>query len=128
MQLEPVETYCFKFHKAFSKKQRTFPKNYDSATKLLVRHLCGKHHEQPVSSKKLMHIHTAKDFEIWKFQVMTQGLKPGQWPRLWVGVAYSLDLIVPLVLDSHTNNYEDNEHESSAIRLMESFCAENLAN
>ncbi|NWN87436.1 MAG: hypothetical protein HLX51_02670 [Micrococcaceae bacterium] len=128
MQLEPVDTYCSSFNKSYSRKHRSFPKDYQAATKLLVRHLCGTHPEQPLSEKKLKRIHVANEFEVWKFNVMTQGLRPSQWPRMWLGVAPMLDLIVPLVIDSHTNNYSDNTHEATAISLMQSFCAENLAN
>lgn len=128
MQLEPVGTYCADFAKKYSKKHRTFSSDYKAATKLLVLHLCGRHKEKPVSDKKLRLIHANSDFEIWKYNVVTTGLRPGQWPRMWLGVSYELDLIVPLVIDSHVNNYSDNAHEASAIELMKTYCESNLAN
>lgn len=127
MQSEPVGVYCSSQYKAICKKHKTFPKNYEQSFTLLNGHLCPAKDIHPVSSKRLVHLADGDGYQVWKFHVMVQGLKPGQWPRLWVGVAMELDLLVPLDLRMHGDNYDDSTVERGAITLMEHHLSELLA-
>ena len=118
MQREAIELYCKAAYKEICKKHRTFANDYLDAFKLLNHHLCPSKPERPIAPKRLVHLHDGEGFQVWKYQVMAQGLRPGQWPRLWVGVIPGSDLLVPLVLDMHGNNYDDSAHEANAVRLI----------
>ena len=123
MQREPVQTYCSPAFKAITKKHRTFEKDFSQAYTLLNQQLCPKKAERPLTPKHLVRIHQSDGFEIWKFQVMVRGLRPGQWPRLWVGVASAEGILVPLALGMHGDNYRDNDMEEIAITTMKGYCA-----
>ncbi|GAA1579407.1 hypothetical protein D3229_10060 [Leucobacter aridicollis] len=128
MQRESVKTFCASVLKDIAKKHRTFPADFEQAFTLLNHHLCPAKPARPLGPKRLIHLHDGEGFEVWKFQVMTQGLRPGQWPRLWVGVAPALDLLVPLELNMHGNNYSDNDLEKSAIERMAEYYRDLSAN
>lgn len=124
MQHEPVETFCSSEFKKIKKKHQGFEKNFEQASTLLNQQLCPKKTVKPLTSKHLNRLHVGDGFEVWKFQVFVKGLKQGQWPRLWVGVAHEFDLLVPLEMGMHGDNYDDNTKEKNAIRAMSAYVKE----
>lgn len=40
---------------------------------------------------------------------------------MWVGVAHSFDLLVPLEVGMHGDNYDDNAMEARAIKSMSDY-------
>lgn len=128
MQRESVDLYCSAEFKEIKKKHRSFEGDLEKALTLVNQQLCPKKTGRPLTSKHLNHLHDGEGFQVWKFQVMVQGLRPGQWPRVWLGVTHEFELIVPLVLDMHGNNYDDSTHQREAIRTMGTFYKEMASN
>lgn len=128
MQRESIELHCLAVFKDIKKKHRTFGEDLEQALTLVNQQLCPKKSGKPLTSKHLTHLHDGDGFQVWKFKVMVQGLRPGQWPRIWLGVAHDFDLIVPLVLDMHGNNYDDNAHQRTAIQTMSDFYLDMASN
>lgn len=118
MQRESLDRYCSKLAKKLQSKHPTFREDFKKAYTLLNNHLCVAKPTKPISPKRLTQLHHSDDFEVWKYQVMVQGLRPNQWPRMWVGVIRQVDLLVPLVLDAHQNNYNDSDNEREAKLLL----------
>lgn len=59
--------------------------------------------------------------DVYKLQVPISGLKRGQWPRLWIGVSIERQLLIPLTLGVHKDNYADNEMFAQAVKLIEDY-------
>lgn len=120
--------YCDKSCRKIRKDYRSFDKDMDTALKLLGKQFCPDNRTEPVKPGRLLSRITAADgYEVWKFNVAVSGerLRPGQWPRLWFGVVYESELIVPLVLARHKDYGEnDSVQENEALSLMQAYMLE----
>lgn len=120
--------YCDKARKRIAKDYRSFGDDMDTALKLLGKQFCPIDRVEPVKPGRLLSRITAVDgYEVWKFNVAVRGqrLKPGQWPRLWFGVVYESQLIVPLVVARHKDYGEgDAVQENEALALMRDYMSE----
>lgn len=104
-----------------SKKHWSFPKSYEQALTVVEAYL-----QDPVGVNKppqLIRLSVGDGYELWKLHgVVGEGLKPGQWPRLWFGVVSGDPaVLVPLALDVHQRGYSDNDHEREARRLLKAY-------
>lgn len=121
MRREHIELHCASEFKSIAKKHRSFESDYSQSFTLLNMHLCEAKPQKPLGSKRLIHLHSGDGFDVWKFHVMTKGLKPNQWPRMWVGVFHAADTLVPLRLGMHSDNYDDSEMQRGAISEMSGY-------
>lgn len=115
--------YCKKAKKAISKAHPDFAKTFKEVERLLNIHFCPKRAETPLheGSKFFMVLHT-EEYEIWRISVVVQGLKPGAWPRYWLGVIFDREIIVPLEMGRHKDYGEgENQIENSAKKKMAEY-------
>ena len=122
---EPVDLYCRKPAKALTKKHRdNFTIGIHTTLTLVAEYFT---HPAQVNKPHMLHRLTVTgQWEIWKIPVMVKGLRPGQWPRLWIGVPLGTPVIVPLVLDEHKSGYDDNTNQATAESRMREYTLKNL--
>lgn len=103
--------------KAFTKKQRNFPRDILHTKKLLVEKFINK---KDFSTSTRLHRVKSLDYElvaeIWKIEAMCVGLRPNQWPRIWF-LVYG-DMIELLIIKSHIDNYDNNQEDRLAESLV----------
>ena len=103
--------------KALKKKHRDIEKDIEKVKKLLVAHFFTEGTKGAVLKPGKIHRVTVENDttgrELWKVEVVTKGLKPSLWPRLW----FMMDgeNITFLAIASHKDNYDNNAMDMLAL-------------
>jgi hypothetical protein len=101
--------------KTLAKKHRTLEADYPMAKKLLEAQFDPAEKSNPIDPGKIHRLSKlGEERYLWKFEVFVRGLKPGQWPRMWFAVVD--DIIMPLVLLSHSQKYDNNATDNLAFK------------
>lgn len=123
MRCESFQLYCRKEFKALCKKYLEFELSADIAFKLLSDHFSGE--GDPLGSKRLVYLESVvasgQKADLYKFHISVPSLRPGQWPRLWLGYCPERGVIVPLTMGVHKDNYSDNQMQATAMVNLEDY-------
>jgi hypothetical protein len=113
----------FKTHQSFvneykkiGKKVANLDKSFAAAQKLLAEQFDPTQPNEPIAPAKLHHIRHFDSFRLYKMEVVAlkSGLRPNQFPRVWF--ALSAEVITFLTIQTHQNNYQDNQINDLAIK------------
>ncbi|MDR1440286.1 MAG: hypothetical protein LBJ10_09910 [Clostridiales bacterium] len=86
--------------------------------KLLAAQFAADCPKRAIHPGKIHHVASVPGWDVWKVEVVSRGLRPGQWPRMWFAVSESS--IALLAIGTHIQNYSDNGMEAVALgRLSE---------
>lgn len=67
------------------KKHRSLDVDFEGSKKLLIRHLIDG--SDVITPAKLHHITDESGCSVYKFEAYVDGLRPSQWPRVWLAVS-----------------------------------------
>ncbi|MCL2085820.1 hypothetical protein FWH09_02720 [Candidatus Saccharibacteria bacterium] len=98
-----------------AKKMRTLEDSFGKAKKLLEVQFDPVCPQQVIAPAKIHRIHADDIWTLWKLEmvVMSCGLRPSQYPRVWLVV--SGNTVTFLAICSHMKNYDDNEINRIAL-------------
>lgn len=106
-------------HDAFLREAKKLAKKYPieaslrTAKFLLPQYFTASDKDPIISKDKIHRVSVKPGVELWKFEVFVKGLRPNQWPRMWLVV--SGDTIYLLALKTHTQDYDNNETDRIAL-------------
>jgi len=114
-------------HPQFSKelkalrKYRTINDGLDAVKRLLEKQFDPASPEEVIAPGKIHRIHQDGIWSLWKIEVAVpnSGLKPSQWPRMWLVV--SGDKIALLTIGSHSQGYDDGSMDRAAKARVSDF-------
>ena len=97
-------------YKKLSKKQHRIDDYFAKLKKLLSKQFDPSNPIEVIAPGKIHHVTTAETgIAFWKVEMMVEGLRPNQWPRVWFAIKG--DTITFLVIKSHTDNYDNNSED-----------------
>lgn len=116
----------FYYHDSFSKQAARFKERFSNFENGLesFRLICQQQFsptapKQVIPPGKLHRKKACDGYTIWKVELVVQGFKSNQFPRLWFAVRGE-DLVF-LCMGTHIDGYRDNEMDQSAEKLATSF-------
>lgn len=105
-------------YKKLAKKHRALDAAFKALQKLLAVQFDPVSPNAVISPGKIHHINTDNSgCELWKVEMITKGLRPNQWPRVWFSVSGAT--ITFLAIASHTSNYDTNTIDDIAKSRLE---------
>lgn len=103
--------------KSLRKTVRSIDEDIEKVKRLLVAHFYDEQNKgNVIKPGKIHRITVANDVtgrELWKVEIITPGLKPKLWPRMWFMI--DGETIAFLAIASHKDNYDNNEVDRVAI-------------
>lgn len=110
-------------HSKFSKQAADFKRRFPGfdegfkATKIIFEvHFHPTSPSARIAPGKIHCLLRNPNFVLWKLEMATAGLKSNQWPRVWFAV--SGNRIAFLCMDTHIDNYDNNELDRLAQNLV----------
>ena len=111
-------------HNAFQKELKSLRKtacsiddDIEKVKRLLVAHFYDEQNKGNIIKPGKIHRVTIDNDvtsrELWKVEVVTSGLKPSLWPRMWFMI--DGETIASLAIASHKDNYDNNAMDKIAI-------------
>lgn len=102
--------------KKFSKKFSGAQKGQDALKKLLAIQFDPANPKEIIPPGKIHRVHQNAIWELWKVEAIVAGLRPNQWPRIWLVV--SGESVTFLVIGTHVDNYDNNEMDQLALKRI----------
>lgn len=72
--------------------------------------------QQRIAPAKLHRVTQNDEWSVWKIELVVHGLRPNQFPRMWLAVRGSN--IALLCIGTHIDNYDDNKMTKIAVERV----------